>query len=251
MSLLKALAYKKVFIYLSLLCLFLCGMQSYAQELSGPELLKKAIAYHDPSDRWSQLKGQLTIEMASPDGSQRLSEVTINLPDQYFKLTSVRNNTAVTHIVSKDSASFGLNDKTTFTAEEIKKYSLTETRAKFMKNYYTYLYGLPMKLSDAGTIINPTVTRKEFMGKEYLVLQVKYEEGIGKDVWYFYFDPKTYAMEIYQFYHDEAKNDGEYILLTEEETFSGIKFPKNRAWYQNTDKKFLATDKLTKVSELK
>jgi phosphoserine aminotransferase len=33
------------------------------------------------------------------------------------------------------------------------------------------------------------------------------------------------------------KND-EYILLTEEETFSGIKFPKNRAWYQNADKKF-------------
>jgi hypothetical protein len=48
---------------------------------------------------------------------------------------------------------------------------------------------------------------------------------------------KTYAMKIYQFYHDEAKMMVN-ILLTEEETFSGIKFPKNRAWYQNTDKKF-------------
>jgi phosphoserine aminotransferase len=44
------------------------------------------------------------------------------------------------------------------------------------------------------------------------------------------------------------KNDGEYILLTEEETFSGIKFPKNRAWYQNADKKILATDILTKIT---
>lgn len=247
----KASAHKIFTVNAFLFCLTICGMQTFAQELSGPELLKKAITYHDPSNQWSQFKGQLVVEMITPDGNQRLSDITINLPEQYFKLTSARNNTAVTHIVSKDSASFGLNDKTTFTAEEIKKYSLTETRANFMKNYYTYLYGLPMKLSDAGTIINPVVTRKEFMGKEYLVLQVKYEEGIGKDVWYFYFDPKTYAMEIYQFYHDEAKNDGEYILLTEEETFSGIKFPKNRAWYQNTDKKFLATDKLTKVSELK
>jgi hypothetical protein len=59
---------------------------------------------------------------------------------------------------------------------------------------------------------------------------------------------KTYAMEIYQFYHmTRQKNDGEYILLTEEETFR-YKIPKNRAWYQNTDKKFLATDKLTKIT---
>jgi hypothetical protein len=242
---------KTMTIKVFLLSLFLCAICSYGQEISGTELLQKAITYHDPNNQWSQFKGQLAVEMVTPDGNQRLSDVTINLPEQYFKLTSVRNNIAITHIVDKDDSSFGLNEKTTFTEEEIKKYNLTETRANFMKNYYTYLYGLPMKLSDAGTIVNPVVTRKEFMGKEYFVLQVKYEEGIGKDVWYFYFDPKTYAMEIYQFYHDEAKNDGEYILLTEEETFSGIKFPKNRAWYQNTDKKFLATDKLTKVTELK
>ena len=242
---------KTMTIKVFLLSLFLCAICSYGQEISGTELLQKAITYHDPNNQWSKFKGQLAVEMVTPDGNQRLSDVTINLPEQYFKLTSVRNNIAITHIVDKDDSSFGLNEKTTFTEEEIKKYNLTETRANFMKNYYTYLYGLPMKLSDAGTIVNPVVTRKEFMGKEYLVLQVKYEEGIGKDVWYFYFDPKTYAMEIYQFYHDEAKNDGEYILLTDEETFSGIKFPKNRDWYQNTDKKFLATDKLTKVTELK
>jgi hypothetical protein len=33
-----------------------------------------------------------------------------------------------------------------------------------------------MKLN-AGTIIKPSTESKEFMGKEYLVLQVKYEEG--------------------------------------------------------------------------
>jgi hypothetical protein len=42
------------------------------------------------------------------------------------------------------------------------------------------------------------------MGKEYLVLQVKYEEGIGKDVWYFYFD-QNLCHEDLSFYHDEAK----------------------------------------------
>jgi hypothetical protein len=40
-----------------------------------------------------------------------------------------------------------------------------------MRNYYTFLYGLPMKLADPGTIIDPVVVKKEFMGKEYLVLK--------------------------------------------------------------------------------
>ena len=244
----------KVFKNTQIICFLafclLSGIATYAQELSGQELLKKTIAFHDPNNNWNTFKGEFVIEMSTPDGNTRISNVAINLPEQYFKLTSLRNNIAVTHVVSKDSASFDLNKQNSFTEEEVKKYNLTDARAKFMKNYYTYLYGLPMKLNDNGTIVNPVVERKEFMGKEYLVLQVKYEEGIGKDVWYFYFDPKTYAMEVYQFYHDEAKNDGEYILLTGEETFSGIRFPKNRAWYQNTDKKFLATDKLTKITEL-
>jgi hypothetical protein len=40
----------------------------------------------------------------------------------------------------------------------------------------------------SGDNYRPSSSEKEFMGKEYLVL--KYEEGIGKDSWYFYFDPK-------------------------------------------------------------
>jgi len=115
-----------------------------------------------------------------------------------------------------------------------------------MKNYYTYLYGLPMKLKDSGTIINEKVKREIFKNKEYLILKVNYTEAIGKDTWYFYFDPSTYALEVYQFYHDEAKNDGEYILLDSLETINGIKMPKTRAWYYNKDNTYLGTDDLSK-----
>ncbi len=99
-----------------------------------------------------------------------------------------------------------------------------------------------MKLKDPGTIIQSKVERKLFKGKEYLVLKVNYEEEVGKDVWYFYFNTKTYAMEIYQFFHEEAKNDGEYILLTDLKTIEGIKMPKNRDWFTNKENKLLGTD---------
>jgi hypothetical protein len=55
---------------------------------------------------------------------------------------------------------------------------------------------------------------------------------------------------MYQFYHNVAENDGEYIVLSEEEVYSGIRIPKIRTWYVNKDRSLLATDKLTKVSSL-
>lgn len=122
-------------------------------------------------------------------------------------------------------------------------------RATLYKNYYTYLYGLPIKLKDEGANINDTIERKTFMGKEYLVLSVSYDKSIGSDNWYF--DAKTCAMEIYQFFktyeNGRSKSDsGEYILLTATETINAIKMPKNRAWYYNKDDEYLGTDVLKK-----
>ncbi len=120
-----------------------------------------------------------------------------------------------------------------------------------MKNYYTYLYGLPMKLKDQGTLIDPKVYQKTFKGKMYKVLKVTYKESVGNDTWYFYFDPETYAMEVYQFYHNEEKNDGEYIILNDLQEINGIKMPKIRAWYYNKDDTYLGTDTLTTISAFK
>jgi hypothetical protein len=45
----KKLQHKKDFtVKLLLLCLFMCNLQAFAQELSGQELLKKS-TYHDPT----------------------------------------------------------------------------------------------------------------------------------------------------------------------------------------------------------
>jgi len=232
---------------LSFICLIVF-FQTSAQEITGLDLVKKTIQYHDPYNNWNRFKGKLFIEMDLANGNKRLSEISIDLPLEYFKLVSNKNDNQTEHVVNKDNCSFSLNGKTDFSEEEAKMYNLSDARAKFMQNYYTFLYGLPMKLNDPGTIIDPVVEKKEFMGKEYLVLKVKYEEGVGKDSWLFYFDPKTYAMNVYQFYHNVTENDGEYIVLTEEEVYSGIRIPKIRTWYLNKDESLLATDKLTKVS---
>ena len=106
-----------------------------------------------------------------------------------------------------------MNGRTILPKEDAKSNGNNCDPTLFMKNYYTYLYGLPMKLRDKGTILDPVVRKKTIQGKEYLVLKATYEESVGEETWYFYFDPISYAMEVYQFYHEESKNDGEYVML--------------------------------------
>ena len=55
-------------------------------------------------------------------------------------------------------------------------------------------------------------------------------------------DRKTYALVGYRFYHDESKNDGEYIVLEGEASGAGLKLPKTRKWYRHEDDGFLGTD---------
>ena len=230
--------------------LFFFGALVSAQELSGVELLNKAIDYHDPNSNWNSFKGNLSITMSTPDSKERVSDIVLNIPQQYFQLTSVKDGVTLKQTLDRGQCELMLNGSTTVSQEDIKTHRLTCERASMMKNYYTYLYGLPMKLKDPGTILDSKTQKKTFKGKDYLVLKATYEKEVGDDIWYFYFDPNTYAMEVYLFFHEEAKNDGEYILLTGEEEVSGIKMPKTRAWYYNKDDKYLGTDVLTKASSL-
>lgn len=226
----------------TLLCTVLISFSLQAQKINGPELLEKAIKFHDPQGTWETFSGKLKVIMETPNNPNRDSDIMINLPKQYFYVKAKSGENTTEYTVDKGTCFMRFNGDDNPTDSIKKKHRLSCERATLYKNYYTYLYGLPMKLKDPGTIIDDEVTKKKFKGKEYLVLKATYKKEVGKDTWYFYFDPKTYAMEIYQFYHDESKNDGEYILLTGMETINRIKMPKKRAWYMNKDDKYLGTD---------
>jgi len=236
--------------YLTFIVVFLLTFSSaIAQELSGIELLEKAIAYHDPNGNWPNFNGKLHIIMETPNNGNRDSKISINLPKEYFYVSATRDTMTTEYSVKKDDCTIKLNGNANLSEAELKAKNLSCDRAKMYKNYYTYLYGLPMKLKDKSTIIDNNVERKTFKGKEYLVLKASYDKSVGTDVWFFYFDPQTYAMEIYQFFKTDEngklkKDTGEYILLTDVQTINGIKMPKDRAWYYNKDDKYLGTDML-------
>lgn len=225
--------------------IFFCWLavcSATAQELTGTELLKRAIEYHDPNGNWSRFNGSFQVTMKSPNTSDRVSTIYLNVPASEFSLEVKKDNDLYRYDIKDNECNITLNGNNTISQKDRERLRLSCERGRMYKDYYTYLYGLPMKLKDPGTLIDPVVTTKTFKNKEYLVLKVNYEKEVGDDTWYFYFDPHTYAMEVYQFYHDESKNDGEYILLEGIEVINGIKMPKTRAWYYNKDDKYLGTD---------
>ncbi|MGJ8744235.1 DUF6503 family protein [Polaribacter sp.] len=215
-----------------------------SQTISGAELLEKAINFHDPMGNWPTFNGELLVTMETPKNTNRKSKININLPEEYFYVKANRDSIVTEYTINKGACTIVFNgDKNP--SEKIKTANkLSCDRAIMYKNYYTFLYGLPMKLKDEGTIIHQHIEKRKFKGKDYLVLKVTYNKEVGKDTWYFYFNPKTYAMEVYQFFKD-TKDSGEYIMLSGLEIINQIKMPKSRAWYYNKNDTYLGTDLLS------
>ncbi|MBT8223366.1 MAG: hypothetical protein KJN96_09380, partial [Eudoraea sp.] len=184
----------KFILILIIAILPLCG---FTQQLSGEELLEHAIRYHDPEGNWNSFKGQFLVVMDSPDRPKRTSDITMDLSNSYFHLLVDQEGATTAYQLEQGHCTLLLNGKSDFSEEEAKTHRLSCERGELMKDYYTYLYGLPMKLRDPGTQIDPLVRRNTFKGKEYLVLRVTYDKEVGEDIWYFYFNPETYAMEVY------------------------------------------------------
>lgn len=228
---------KQVFILLALLAL-----KGQAQEITALELLDKSIAYHDPEGKWANFKGSFTIKMETPKRPVRTTRIELDFLQQYFKSSVERGGVSTTSQWKAGQCMHWLEGSTTFTAAQAKEHGLNCERTNKMRDYYVYLYGLPMKLKDPGTKLDPKVYTKTLKGISYHCLKVTYDESVGKDTWYFYLDKTTAQLRHYQFFHDEAANDGEYILLSGEANIEGIKMPKDRAWYMNADDRYLGTD---------
>lgn len=235
--------------YYFLLYLLVNFQMISAQELTGQQLLNKAIKQHDPKGNWKSFNAVFEVTMSTPDQPERISQIKIDLPKEYFSVNAIRDSVSTNYIVANGKASASKYDLRN-PDEVIVTTEKDAQRAIFMKNYYTYLYGLPMKLKDEGTIISDQVERKIFKGKEYLVLKVTYDQSIGSDAWFFYFDPSTYKMEVYQFFKTDnagkvKPETGEYILLSGNHVISDINMPKTRKWYYNKNDQFLGADVIT------
>lgn len=235
--------------------MILRALTTYALFLSlaasaGADDLSQTLAlsqrHHDPQGVWFKSRIRLTIEEARADGSTRVSLVVLDHPGSAFELKTKRDDRQIVMSVFKEQTSVSLDGRLDFPKAEAEKFGLTPEGVLQRRNYYTYLYGLPMKLNDPGAVVGIPVPVAKFEGRSYRKLRVTYDPKVGGDVWDFFFDPSTNALSGYRFFHDEKKGDGEFITLDGEiDCGYGVKLPRSRSWYMNQDRKYLGKDTIT------
>ena len=202
-----------------------CGKEP----LTSTRILENSITYHDPDGEWGKLQVELEFNEVSADSSKRNTWFIIDQPNQSYKLN--RNHLEI-HGVKKDSCF-------------IEKGDFSCDRAVMMKNYYTYLWGLPMKLLDPGTKLSEDYEISTWEGVEVYALAVDYE----KDDWIYYFDKKNFRLVGYEF--TQTNGNIEKIILKGEVSFNNWKIPASRSWFNTSDNsRFLGTDHLVGVKQL-
>ena len=166
----------------------------YTQNLDASELLNQAIAFHEPNGQWSSFNDSLKVIMTTPRPTDGVSDIYINLPQQLFSVSASRGKNTSFYKIDKGQCSRSYNGEV-ITDDASEDSGTSCDRATLYNNYYTYLYGLSMKLKDPGTNSKHPVEKKQFKAKEYLVLKATYGEAVGSDIWYFYFNPKYLCHE--------------------------------------------------------
>ncbi|MFC3414473.1 DUF6503 family protein [Algoriphagus hitonicola] len=217
---------RKLFLILVILSFSSCQFEERSVE-SATELVEKSIQFHDPNQMWGSFSGTFSIKDSLPNGrASRRYEV------------SFQNQLNKVHYRNDDLEFIVWEDSVQVFKGEIKK-----DRALMLRNYYSYLWGLPMKLMDPETKVEEEILVEDLDGKSYQVVRIPYE----KDTWYFYFDPESAQLEAYKFYQDEVKQKGEIIFLEGLVEFEGLRIPKNRSWYRTEKEEFLGTDQLISI----
>lgn len=192
------------------------------------EVLQKAVKYHDPMGEWKSLKATFIFSETRPDGEDRKTILELDNSKNWHKIN--RNNEEIYEVNGAGEVKVlkGEND-----AE----------RGKTLRNYYVYLWGLPMKLLDKGTPMANKIITRNIDGIKHIGLEVTYEN----ETYTYFFDLSNFRMVAYQFYKNDDTGIGEFISLKGEEKVGNMRIPKERSWYELPENKYLGTDILTEA----
>lgn len=209
------------------IALLLLAIPAFVSAQGTADILERSFNYHDPQNQWSKLQATFYYTETRPSGPDR--KATFELDNSQGKWMLNRNDEEVYEVVG--------NEATVLQGDK------EADRGIMLRNYYLYLWGLPMKLKDAST---PIITQSQDGEVDRLkvhVLRVAYE----KETYYFSFDQTTGRMLEYRFYKDEEAGKGELIKLAGEVAFKGLRIPKSRSWYTLPEMEYLGTDILDEI----
>lgn len=222
----------------------LLAASACSQEARTPAevLLAESIAYHDPEGVFMERLHQLDLRETRPGAPDRQTTIAFHGAGTELTLHQQRDGRIIDAEVGPDNCRATVDGSAAIPDSLAERYRLTCEGLRWVRDYYAFLFALPMKLQAPGTRLEPGVSRTTFQGDSVRVLRATFDAEVGTDTWLLYFDPASHALMGYRFYHDEAAGDGEYVVLGGEVEEAGIRLPRERRWYVNADDRFLGAD---------
>lgn len=114
--------------------IFIVQTDSFSQQITGQQLIEKAIAYHDSNNNWPTFKGNFKVTMIIPNRNPRISDININLPAHFFSLTVQKDKVTQTYTIGETECALFYN-QTQLDEVAAKEKKMTCERANMFKNY--------------------------------------------------------------------------------------------------------------------
>ncbi len=216
-----------------------------AEPTPAQELVARSVAFHDPDGVWGSRPISMSWTGTDGEGGERVAvDLEFGADERNFALAGRYRGSSIEYETAADGWSATVDGvaQADLPGADRERMRLHREDGMFWRSYYGFLAGLPMKISDPGSHLDPDIIGTVFMDREVHAVRVTYDPDTGGDTWYFYFDPGTAQLVGCRFYHDESANDGEYITFEGLAEGGGLRLPRLRGWYVNADGRHLGTD---------
>jgi hypothetical protein len=199
-------------------------------------LIERSIAYHDPDEVW--WTSARTIELRQPRaaGAERRTTFALFPDASQFQLIVEESDRGTALEMHGDSCR-SLEVERDFQSHVL---GIDCTKGRLYRDYYAYLFNLPMNLLDDAAKVEPQPFETTFLGRPVRAVRITYGEGEPR--WEHYFDPATAALVGCRFTRDPESKTGEYIVYGGKIEAGGVRLPRERAWHYNDGGSWLGTD---------
>lgn len=234
---------KQASILLIAVTISLTGFLQKTSAQTAGEVLKKAIAFHDPEQKWTDYSGKVFLSTTFADGRNSGGEIIeVGTGEDYYKC--IRLSSKITWGIKNGEVFREVEGNKSPDADMIKKSGTSDESIQQYKGWHYFHFGILSELKASGLVLDEKVETVKFQGNDCLSLQFICDDNKLKDEfykgtnWTLFIDPDDFSLRGLR----ETGLMNRYAILSGILNINGLKLPLCRVWFNNEDNSFFMAD---------
>jgi hypothetical protein len=234
---------KSNFIFVFVITIIVTSLCPKTIAQTSSEIFNKAIAFHDPLQKWADYSGKVHLTTVFSNGSNSGGEIIeLQTKENYYRCNNVASRTIR-----------GIKNNECFLEIEGKMNSATDQcdNIRQMKSWHYFHFGILMELKASGLILEDKVETVKFQGNDCLTLKFTYDAGKIKNAfyngsnWTVYIDPVSYSMKGFKC----VGSQNLFAVFSGILTVNELKIPLCRTYFMNEDNSFYMVDVFSNIND--